>query len=586
MTTFLDNLLAGPDSERWLTAHNDPLAGIYTFSSCLALSDLGGDGDFRLVIADLGSGEFNMKLRVFKGTQQVTENTIIDLPTGVVTFHMDTNEPRIPAIAVASGSHIYIYKNLRPYFKFTLPTLDIQPAERDIWDQAARDTLNTSQIYENLSNLRNEIGDARLTARTQRLLMLDSLQEVEQFVETHKSFPLKRQTVVTCIDTLNKSYAEEGSVACLVLGTESSSVYILDPEAFTIMDSLALPSPPVFLTAAGLYDVEYRILVVCRDGSLCYLKRGWPAAKIISQLDSQAVGLIRREKNLVIATMDNRLFSFTTKGKKVWQIKLPTAVTCLEQMNIPGRGLSLVAVALASAHVLIYDDKNIIDHFKMDETVSAMRFGRFGREDNTLVLVTCTGTLAIKILKRTAHFENLEITSAPLIGQNTKLNIPKKTKLFVDQTMRERESATLMHRVFQHDLYQLRLNTARAFVSALETSSNPVSSDPEEPIKLTAQVMGLGPMFRLIIVLSNTSSNIPSRNLYITFYCDDKLYKVQKPLILVPMLVPGLNYQFETLVESMSEMGIADQIRVFVSRNERIQPILSAIINMPVSEMV
>ena len=52
----------------------------------------------------------------------------------------------------------------------------------------------------------------------------------------------------------------------------------------------------------------------------------------------------------------------------------------------------------------------------MDETVSAMRFGRFGREDNTLVLVTCTGTLAIKILKRTAHFENLEITSAPLIG--------------------------------------------------------------------------------------------------------------------------------------------------------------------------
>ena len=43
-------------------------------------------------------------------TLQVTENTIIDLPTGVVTFHMDNNEPRVPAIAVASASHIYIYK--------------------------------------------------------------------------------------------------------------------------------------------------------------------------------------------------------------------------------------------------------------------------------------------------------------------------------------------------------------------------------------------------------------------------------------------------------------------------------------------
>ena len=100
----------------------------------------------------------------------------------------------------------------------------------------------------------------------------------------------------------------------------------------------------------------------------------------------------------------------------------------------------------------------------------------------------------------------------------------------------------LMHRVFQHDLYQLRLNTARAYVSALDTSANPVSSDPEEPIKLTAQVLGivldiviksaaqvlgLGPIFRLIIGLTNTSASSPSRGLYITFYCDDKLYQVK-----------------------------------------------------------
>ena len=119
--------MAAPPSERWLEAHRDPLADIYTFSSCVALSDLtgqifapswecgvekifSGDGDNRLVVADLGTGDFNMKLRVYKGTQQVTENTIIDLPTGVVTFHMDTTEPRIPAIAVASAAHIYIYK--------------------------------------------------------------------------------------------------------------------------------------------------------------------------------------------------------------------------------------------------------------------------------------------------------------------------------------------------------------------------------------------------------------------------------------------------------------------------------------------
>ena len=64
---------------------------------------------------------------------QISENTIIDLPTGVVTIHMDQTEPRIPAIAVASGTQIYIYKNLKPYFKFQLPSLEVHPVEKELW---------------------------------------------------------------------------------------------------------------------------------------------------------------------------------------------------------------------------------------------------------------------------------------------------------------------------------------------------------------------------------------------------------------------------------------------------------------------
>ena len=74
------------------------------------------------------------------------------------------------------------------------------------------------------------------------------------------------------------------------------------------------------------------------------------------------------------------------QGRKVWSVKLPHSVLCIEKMDIPSRGLFLVAVALASNHVLVYNDKNVVDCFKMDDTVSAMKFGRFGREENTLVL--------------------------------------------------------------------------------------------------------------------------------------------------------------------------------------------------------
>ena len=45
-----------------------------------------------------------------------------------------------------------------------------------------------------------------------------------------------------------------------------------------------------------------------------------------------------------------------------------------------------------------------------------------------------------------------------------------------------------MHRTFQRDLYLLRLNVAREYAKALDNSMNPISSDPTEPLKLSAQV--------------------------------------------------------------------------------------------------
>lgn len=118
------------DGGKWLDAHYDPVAGLYTFSSCVDLADLSGDGESRLVVGDLGSGLSGMKLKVFQGTALLSESTLLDLPTGLVAFFMDLHEPRIPAVAVASGPCIYVYKNLRPYFKFTLPGLEVNPVEQ------------------------------------------------------------------------------------------------------------------------------------------------------------------------------------------------------------------------------------------------------------------------------------------------------------------------------------------------------------------------------------------------------------------------------------------------------------------------
>ena len=54
------------------------------------------------------------------------------------------------------------------------------------------------------------------------------------------------------------------------------------------------------------------------------------------------------------------------------------------------------------------------------------------------------GGLIIKMLKRTAVLEEKDVAAGPPAAQSSKLNVPKKTKLFVDQTMREREHAVCM----------------------------------------------------------------------------------------------------------------------------------------------
>lgn len=63
--------------------------------------------------------------------------------------------------------------------------------------------------------------------------------------------------------------------------------------------------------------------------------------------------------------------------------------------------------------------------------------------------------------------KDLELTCV-LLTVDIPLNIPKKTKLYVEQTQRERDHATEMHRHFQRDLCKLRLTTARAYVKIIK----------------------------------------------------------------------------------------------------------------------
>ena len=176
--------------------------------------------------------------QVYKGTTLQSESTLVDIPCGIVVFHMDGAEPLTPAIAVASGAYLYIYKNMKPFYKFSLPALEVSPQEVDAWSQFNSKNIEVSALRELLLNVRLAIGDTYLSARTQAFLELEDTSEMEKFVGLYAGQPLKRLTVITCITTIKKTVSDENVVSCLVIGTENRDIYILEPDAFTILVSV------------------------------------------------------------------------------------------------------------------------------------------------------------------------------------------------------------------------------------------------------------------------------------------------------------------------------------------------------------
>ena len=139
---------------------------------CRAARATQGDGANRLVVVDS-----DMKMRVFKGahtwwgrgwgrgwgvcangtigassgcagTSRCEEFALLESPVGIVAFfpgacvyagewepdnsnrRADDKRPRIPSIAVAAGSHMFVYRNMRPYYKFSLPSVRLRGALR------------------------------------------------------------------------------------------------------------------------------------------------------------------------------------------------------------------------------------------------------------------------------------------------------------------------------------------------------------------------------------------------------------------------------------------------------------------------
>jgi hypothetical protein len=192
--------------------------------------------------------------------------------------------------------------------------------------------------------------------------------------------------------------------------------------------------------------------------------------------------------------------------------------------------------------------------------------------------------MSIKILSQHSVLDKSNAIAGPPPEQDIPLQIPKKTKLYVEQTQRERDNGVDIHRIFQRDLCKLRLTTARAYVKVLTDGQGPISYAGGSSVRLTATVHGLGPHFKVKLNVQNTGSkNISHVPVSVTY--NRAIHFISKPLfhvspihnltiitlphigkqhsfdtleshwLQIPLLVPGPQAVFEIDVECIDAQG-------------------------------
>ncbi|XP_013182045.1 PREDICTED: Bardet-Biedl syndrome 1 protein [Papilio xuthus] len=573
--------------------------------SNLALVDLHNDNEYKLLVGDLGRGEEMPKLKIFRGAMQMSDLVLPDLPLGVVGFYTSETMPRsCPVIAIAMSSCIYIYRNMKLFYKYYLPSVEQNTCELEIWRQLMDPINHNEESLRGLTASLQALPQKVLSNQSQNFLDLDFEQRIE-YLEQLTELPSRKNVEIVCITTMKINSINKHGVSCLVIGSEEGDIIILDPNTFTPLSMAklcAVKKTPYQMVATGLYNVDYSVTVATREKSVCLLKREWKEGQLLFHTEEHiiAIEVSAIDNSVYVICCDNTFSCYSKKGKKQWSLNLehrPIALTLVPIMHL---GTTLIAVALASGHLHLYDGKSRRDTMFIKDVVSVMKFGQLGQEENVFVIITTNGNLMLKILKRTADFNadaaSADVTPDPLSSEKPWL-IPKRSKLFLEQSARERENAIAMHETFQHELNRLRLLAGKTLLEVHVKSDNSIAVGALEPIRLTAEVEGLGPVFRVTLIIENRSSTRAAAGLALLFHTNT--YKVYRPYLKVPLLAPNSQLRLPTKVEEIFDENINPEIflrgvtgqggqgslvKILLLKDGQRSPVLAATVQMPATD--
>lgn len=231
---------------------------------------------------------------------------------------------------------------MKPYFKYTVPSLMIDSFEQDIWRNLPSDLPMNYQKH--INDLKS-MNISQLSSLSQKIITLDD-DEREVFLKENSEPKLQRLPAIVAMTTIYKSIEEEKCPNCLIIATEAGDILIMDAQSFNILHEARVcnfKATPDLISASGSYQNDFKIVIATREGSICILRKNWLEGREIVKLDRPATAMSLLQIDQTIVVLSNSLMCYSKKGKMLWSLLMPEAVMCMAPVSLPHLGVSLVS---------------------------------------------------------------------------------------------------------------------------------------------------------------------------------------------------------------------------------------------------
>ena len=572
-----------------------PVAGIKAFSQCISLSDILNDDNYRLICADIQSN-----LKVFKDNVLQSEAKLKMTPVGITAFYaMDqTGKTIVPFLAVAGGTYIFIYKNLRGAIMFPIPDQKLNTEENDIYTKFAEGKIDAKECVKAIKELNQKIVDydpndvnnddmidIRKPLSDFSIEMLILKQEAKQieFMNNNKGAVIKIKNFITCLHAMKKTDSSNKSTPSnLIVGTETRQVMVIDPSEKKILVKIALPEVPFIIGTTGGYEGDHKIFVADRCNSIYIIDKANSIQMTIT-VPQPMVSMLISLRNIYIGTIGKSYQSYTHGGNKSFSLLIPHNIITMDLYDRKVESVFLTLIATKNKEVRIYREQKLVHIITFNENIFGMKTGRFGVTEDCVCFLTYSGALQVKAFAKDAPLSSLNYVDEKEKNE-VPLKVPKKTPLYLDMVEREKENCSEMQNVFQTDLLRMRYKAMDTYVKMLKIGNAPQNYSSSSTMKISASLQGLGPNFKLNIIFDNNGTE-PISNAALTLDYNRKVYTFDKENVILGIIMPHVPVKYSLSFRNISETGSGGLVKVIVVDKVKSQPLIQSTIKVPVSEL-